>query len=104
MTLEELSEILSNIKYKSNFKISKPIININGGYNIKVRMEVPDRTNKESIPIDLYIHLGEKMLNELFIVNTIRNCFQAMETHECDELFLYKGIRLYDPHKNEKTI
>jgi hypothetical protein len=73
------------------------------GYDIRIRIEVNDRTTGEDAG-GLYTHYTYgpeevKHLEPSNIVRRVKSMLIYLETHEVEEQLLYKGRRVFDPHR-----
>lgn len=98
--IKPFQKILENIKYKNStfslkrgefgtiiLKISTPVKCINTNKLTPVWME-------QSFAEESVINWTEKLF-----LKYVHDLAQMWEEHECDEQFLYRGERIYDPHK-----
>ncbi len=113
MTFTEVQKILYNLRYKPNFTFE--IIQFSNGLRphlehlqmieLVIKMMVCERDTGAIIPIIRTERLRKcdlEILGEKGLVNMIFDILKMMEFHEASEQFLYKGVRIFDPHNEER--
>lgn len=104
MEIAEFRDILANIKYKPGFFInSNCAMNYEVQCAITINMHVKDVTKEvQDIPITIMMRFTEDGLKELTekeLLHIVHKLLRNLEEHECDEQFLYRNERIFDPHK-----
>jgi len=106
LTDKQVVNIIEKIKYKDNFTLKAYADKdaFEGSIvRLLIRMRVPDRnlrdvlTNVENTEIYDQIFCDEE-----HVLDTVRKKLHDMERHESDEMFIYEGERIFDPHKHEQ--
>jgi hypothetical protein len=108
MNVAKLREIVAAIRYKPGVELSVTEQPSLGGYGfpevtLHVRQTVPDRDTGLPFPLHYWTGLPEFAYNrsgvtEADVLAAVRRVLILWETHELDEVFHYRGARIYDPH------
>jgi hypothetical protein len=97
MTLNECHEILSKISYKPGWQFA--VIEMFGRPFMMIAQPVLHRDTKEPITVNHQLPLWSlESFTETRLLECVRLSIHGMETHEADEMFLYGGQRIFDPH------
>jgi hypothetical protein len=110
MTQEEIVKVLKSITYKGHkakgmIFISPVWYGDEKGYDVRVRIDVKDRVTGEDAG-GLYTHYtyGPEEVERMTpsnIVRRVKSMLIYLESHEVDENLLYKGRRVFDPHREK---
>ncbi len=75
-------------------------------YEIRIEIQVRDRATGEKIPLQqrvnfqpFYFQGMEPNKVEYHVLERIRYALKQLLTHEVDECLLYRGQRVFDPHR-----
>jgi hypothetical protein len=102
MTIKEMLEIVTNITFNYSHEQWRLILQLdkksgNRPYIQVIASGVDQHTGKPMDWSGRKWYLSEHMCrNE--VVRTAHKAFRAAMEHEVDEMFLYKGVAIYNPH------
>ncbi len=105
---QTVEEIVSDLDL-SLFPVPITLKCVRTGDSIRVytRMEVKDRSTGKPTKLenhvlfyDIYYETNEERVQ--FVLRHLRDMFYKLIMHEVDEAFVYRGVRVFDPHKDEK--
>lgn len=98
-----LFEVVEDSNYFSTFSPSTTSCEFQGPARLNIRFPVKDSTTGK--PIELTFSQGiliHPSMTEQDILGMIFRCIQAAEMHEAAEQFRFKGVMIYNPHKEEQ--
>lgn len=99
-------ELLREFKCKPNIKVEhRHDIDFDDHWLI-LEMRVPDVYNPERLTTVSTQRLVERfeLLGEKAALYMIRLCIQDLEMHEIDEWIMYRGEKIYDPHREQVKV
>jgi hypothetical protein len=108
VTPKEFVAVASDVKYRPGWRIDASPSERFGYEYVEMTMvaKVHDLYDGEGRPIDV-------LMNRIMSVDAIESMdlgraleflrwwFMQMEDHESREHFMYQGVRVFDPHKND---
>lgn len=100
MGIDEMSEIISQIKYKSDWKFR--LITKGDGFLFQITFMEKDLTSESE---DLEMQFCRKWYISPYstvseVISTAYKAVQAAELHEIGERFKYRGKMIFNPHMN----
>lgn len=94
MTFEEISNIISKVSYKPEFKLKLTPT------GLEVKHKTLDvNTRQPTVITHLNPFYMEAFRSEECVVHYVKLCLRTAEIHELDEWLTVNGKRLHDPHK-----
>lgn len=103
MTFDELQTIVSQISFRDwEFRVMKK----GDGYLLQVRFWAPDSTtgNPTSVLQSCRKWYVSQHASKAEVVRTAWKAVEAAVLHEAQELFLYRGLALYNPHLDPDSV
>lgn len=111
MQLVDIQRVLRQIRYKGSrliFSVQE-VMYIDGekaGYDVMVRINVKERTTGKDDYVYTHYVFGPAevpYITPARIIHKVRTMLHFLETHESDEQLLYRGRRVFDPHRSNLT-
>lgn len=102
MKATEAIEVIGRIEYKPNFQLRVGNL-ISGDLSLVISMWVLHRDTGQHSPVMAEHLIEPEAFDEMRLVHFVHHQLRAMELHECDEFFKYRGVRIFDPHKKAET-
>lgn len=102
LTKEDFERILANIEYKSKPTWKLIVRDLEQEHYV---LQVEDKQGMDNFSDAPFPWRGRKWLLSVHmtvseVVRTAYKAIQAAEEHEMAENFRYKGVALFDPHRN----
>lgn len=108
MKLEEIIKTMKSIKYKGpkgfGWKVQHVWFGTDHGWDIRVYIKIQDRVGGNLEMLYTHYTYGPEeiqFMTPISIVRRVKAMLIYLETHEVEEQLLYKGRRVFDPHKEK---
>lgn len=100
MRLSEVKTVLRTVTYKPGWKIEAEADYRGNEIVLRFTMPVPCRDTGNPIVVCQHRRYPEDFIvDQRQLLLIVRDGLKELECHECDEMLLVGGERLFDPHR-----